>query len=93
MCRNDDQLFYLLHDLKAELSAYETKDELIKDMINEELKDIHTALTKWNKGNYGKCEHSGDPIPKEWLETIPTLKSSDEWNQLWSYGKISIPYS
>ena len=48
MCRNDDQLFYLLHDLKAELSAYETKDELIKDMINEELKDIHTALSKWN---------------------------------------------
>lgn len=94
MCQNKEQqhLYHLLHDLKAELNAYTSNDELIKDMIKEELKDINSALAKWNEGNYGRCEHSGNPIPKEWLESIPTLKSSDDWNQLWSFGKITIPF-
>ncbi|MGE8204156.1 TraR/DksA family transcriptional regulator [Heyndrickxia sp. NPDC080065] len=87
------QLYDLLHVIKADLHSYVTNDELIKDLINEELKDIHTALSKWNDGDYGKCERTGEAIPKEWLETIPTLKTSDEWNQLWAFGKITIPYS
>lgn len=95
MYLNDEHqhLFHLLHDLKVELNSYETNDDLIKELINDELKDINTALSKWNEGNYGKCERNGEPIPKEWLETIPTLKTSDEWKQLWSFGKITIPFS
>ncbi|GIN83775.1 hypothetical protein J6TS2_01610 [Heyndrickxia sporothermodurans] len=91
--KDQQQLFHLLHDLKNELNAYVTDDELIKDMINEELKDIDTALSKWNAGCYGKCESNGEPIPNEWLFTIPTLRSTDEWTRLTSFGKITIPFN
>ncbi|MGE6258677.1 hypothetical protein ACQKCU_12385 [Heyndrickxia sporothermodurans] len=91
--KDQQQLFHLLHDLKNELNAYVTEDELIKDMINEELKDIDTALSKWNAGCYGKCEINGQPIPNEWLFSIPTLRSNDEWTRLASFGKITIPFS
>jgi RNA polymerase-binding transcription factor DksA len=89
----NDKLFCLLQSLKDELSAYKTNNEMIQTLIKEELSDINTALSKWNTGNFGRCEQSGKPIPNSWLDTIPTLKSSDDWYELRNYVKVSIPFN
>lgn len=88
-----DQLFCLPQSLKEELTAYTTNNEMIQTLIKEELSDINVALSKWNTGQFGTCEESGESIPSNWLVTIPTLKSSDEWYELRNYVKVSIPFN
>ncbi|KHD86202.1 hypothetical protein [Heyndrickxia ginsengihumi] len=82
----------LLNGLQEELSIYEAKDETVQQLIYEELKDIEQALIKCQKGQYGACEQTGDPLPAHWLKEVPTLKSSKDWNTIWSYGKVSVPF-
>ncbi|MGV3465944.1 MAG: TraR/DksA family transcriptional regulator [Heyndrickxia sp.] len=93
MSNQNDKLFCLLQSLKEELTAYKTNNEVIQTLIQEELSDINTALSKWNNGQFGTCEQSGEEIPKDWLDTIPTLKSSDDWYELRNYAKVSIPFN
>lgn len=45
------------------------------DMIEE----IDHALTKFEKGTYGICEVSGEPIPEERLEAIPWAREKVEY--------------
>ncbi|PKR86987.1 hypothetical protein [Heyndrickxia camelliae] len=93
MSNQKDQLFCLLQSLKEELTAHKTNNEMIQTLIQEELRDINTALLKWDNGNFGTCEQSGEEIPSSWLHTIPTLKSSADWYELRNYAKVSIPFN
>jgi RNA polymerase-binding transcription factor DksA len=93
MNEHHDEHFRFLQALKEELSAYEALNEEIQTLIMDELQDIDTALLKWQEGSFGKCEMSGDPIPSSWLQNVPTIKSTEEWNQLFKFGKVSIPFN
>gem|GEM_PF-1984014 len=75
----------LLQSLKEELSAYESKHEVVQSLIQEELKDIETALSRINTVDE-------DAIPQEWLQEIPTLLSPADWQNIWVYGKVPVPY-
>jgi hypothetical protein len=55
---------------------------LIKPYIEDELKDIETALHKLENGTYGTCEISGELIPEDLLTIVPTLKSIDDCRTL-----------
>ncbi|GER74081.1 hypothetical protein [Weizmannia acidilactici] len=75
----------LLQSLKEELSAYESKHEVVQSLIQEEQKDIETALSRINTVDE-------DAIPQEWLQEIPTLLSPADWQNIWVYGKVPVPY-
>jgi len=51
---------------------------LVKPLIEEELRDINTAILKLENGTYGRCELSGELLPSELLEMVPTLKSMED---------------
>lgn len=43
-----------------------------KEMLEEELERIRRALARIDEGTYGLSEVSGEPIPIERLEALPT---------------------
>ncbi|WP_188206563.1 TraR/DksA C4-type zinc finger protein [Alkalibacillus aidingensis] len=54
-------------------------DERHKDVTffyraQEQLKEINNALTKMDNGTYGICERTGEQIPYERLEAMPTAR-------------------
>lgn len=51
---------------------------LVKPYILGELKDIEDALDKLETGTFGTCEISGELLPPDLLEIVPTLKSIDD---------------
>ncbi|PRO66898.1 TraR/DksA C4-type zinc finger protein [Alkalicoccus urumqiensis] len=52
-------------------AALERKDE-------EELEEIEAALGRIEEGTYGVCEVSGEKIPEERLELVPTARTTVE---------------
>jgi RNA polymerase-binding transcription factor DksA len=93
MNEQHDEHFRFLQALKEELSAYEAQNKNIQPLILKELQDINSALLKFQEGSFGICEINGDSIPSSWLKNIPTMKNSEEWNQLLQYGKVTIPFN
>jgi len=87
----EGNLYYIYNELretKTELLAYlnsENTNERILQYIKAELDDIDSALQKMENGEYGKCEISGEILPQEILQSIPTAKSSYEIAQLEQY--------
>ncbi|RSD28093.1 hypothetical protein [Mesobacillus subterraneus] len=82
---NLDYIYNELRETRTELLAYLNhgqKDERILQYILDELRDIETALNKMENGEYGKCEISGEYLPYELLQTIPTAKSVTELHQV-----------
>ncbi|MBP3038712.1 hypothetical protein J9303_04230 [Bacillaceae bacterium Marseille-Q3522] len=53
----------------------DSRPSLIKPILQEELHDIEVTLAKLDKGEFGKCEISGELLPDQLLREIPTLKS------------------
>jgi len=80
----DPQQFEIYSELRQTKQELKEKlqnvncSSLIKPLIEDEIKDIETALTKLEKGTYGTCEISGELIPDDLLSIIPTLKSMDD---------------
>jgi hypothetical protein len=58
---------------------------LVKPFIEEELRDINSAIEKLENGTYGKCEISGELLPYDLLEMVPTLKTVDDCGKLERY--------
>lgn len=58
---------------------------LVKPFIEEELRDINSAIEKLENGTYGRCEISGELLPYEILEMVPTLKTVDDCGKLERY--------
>jgi RNA polymerase-binding transcription factor DksA len=85
---NLDYIYNELRETRTDLLAYLNygqKDERILHYITEELADIETALTKIENGEYGKCEISGEYLPFDFLQRIPTAKSASELHQIEQY--------
>ncbi|KAB2337439.1 hypothetical protein F7731_07460 [Cytobacillus depressus] len=55
---------------------------LIKPIIKEELLDVEDTLNKIELGLFGKCEISGEPIPEELLNMVPTIKSLNDYGEI-----------
>ncbi len=90
---NLDYIYKELRETRTELLAYLNdgqKDERILHYINDELHDIEAALEKMENGEYGKCEVSGEYLPYEVLQTIPTAKSAVELDQIEQYYRKPI---
>ncbi|MGJ7922470.1 hypothetical protein [Neobacillus sp. LXY-4] len=82
---NYEKLYSELRKTKEELLAGMNNSEgspVVQSFINEEIDDIDTALSKMMTGTYGKCEISGELIPYEVLEVIPTIKTINEMEVL-----------
>lgn len=82
----DDGLTTITDDT-GELSSYDNhpadlgtetfereRDAAIDDRYFERRDDIERALAKMEDGTYGLCEASGEPIPFERLEVLPTAR-------------------
>lgn len=50
-------------------------NEGILQQLEKQLKEVNEALAKIDKGTYGICEISGDPIEKERLEANPAART------------------
>jgi RNA polymerase-binding transcription factor DksA len=83
-------------DLKnayQELSNSQSQKKEVCRYIEQEKKDILKALKKFETGEFGKCEISGEWIPFEWIKQIPTMQTMDEWEKCFlTYGKKGIPW-
>ncbi len=47
------------------------RDAAERDRLKSKIKAIDSALARWEKGEYGICEHCGGEIPRERLEALP----------------------
>lgn len=63
---------------------------LIKPILLEELHDIEQTLKKMENGDFGKCEISGELLPEDLLQMIPTLKTLEDCSKLGKYYRKSI---
>ncbi|CAM3747162.1 hypothetical protein [Mesobacillus thioparans] len=90
---NLDYIYSELRETRTELLTYLNygqKDERILQFIKDELRDIESALEKMDNGEYGKCEISGEYLPYEFLQTIPTARSAGELEQIEQYCRKPI---
>jgi hypothetical protein len=58
---------------------------LVKPLIEEELRDINSAIQKLENGTFGRCEISGELLPYELLQMVPTLKTVEDCGKLEQY--------
>jgi len=82
---NYDKLYSELRNTKSELLDRINKNtgsSVVQTIIREEIQDIELALSKIITGHYGRCELSGELIPIEVLEIIPTIKTLNEMEDL-----------
>ena len=64
-----------LGDVSAAITAADTALSLASNAINTKI-EIQRALVKIEKGTYGMCEFSGEPIGEDHLEAIPWARYS-----------------
>lgn len=65
------------HPADAATALYEReKDLILWKMHQEELDDVQVALEKMEKGTYGIDERTGEKIPLERLEALPTARTN-----------------
>ncbi|KLU60491.1 general stress protein 16O [Peptococcaceae bacterium CEB3] len=57
-------------DIGTELYQRE-RDVALRDNIGHKIEAIDAALQRYEKGEYGICEHCGGPIPAERLQALP----------------------
>jgi RNA polymerase-binding transcription factor DksA len=91
-----EKLFLELRQTKVEiensLNSKQNKD-WFTTVLEEELSDITSAIQKLENGNFGQCEISGEFLPNELLNIIPTLRSQKDSEYLESYFKKPIYHS
>jgi YteA family regulatory protein len=64
------------HPADEATALYEReKDFVLREMREEQLQDIEVALEKMEKGTYGIDEETGEAIPLERLEALPTART------------------
>lgn len=88
MAANHEKLYSELRKTKEELLDKLVTNEVsafVKPYIIEEINDIETAINKIKTGTFGMCEISGELIPGEILELIPTIKTIQEIKSMDKY--------
>lgn len=64
------------HPADSATALYEReKDFVLKQLREEQLQDIEVALDKMENGTYGRDEETGEQIPVERLEALPTART------------------
>lgn len=66
------------------------RDSKINKYIEDELKDVEETMQKLENGNFGMCEMSGELLPFDLLEMIPTIRSKQDIDSIQSYYRKSI---
>jgi RNA polymerase-binding transcription factor DksA len=51
------------------------ENEIVMDKLEPQYRDVKDALERIEKGTYGICKVSGDPIEKERLEANPSAQT------------------
>ncbi|MDR6124255.1 RNA polymerase-binding transcription factor DksA [Bacillus sp. SLBN-46] len=96
MNATQEKLFLELRQTRKEIEhslRNKKRQEWLTSILEEELADINTAIHKFEAGNFGHCEISGELIPDDLLSMIPTLKSLEDSHYLQTYYKKSISTS
>ena len=65
------------NELADQLESYEGNTAILKQ-LEIQLNDVKLALDKISKGTYGTCEASGEPIPEDRLEAMPSARTCIE---------------
>ncbi|PLR97356.1 hypothetical protein [Bacillus sp. T33-2] len=76
-----DQLRKSHEELLEKLMTCQQSSPILT-FIKEELVDIESTLSKIEKGEFGKCEISGELLPAEFLFILPTVKSNRDLEKL-----------
>lgn len=67
------------HPAESGTALYDReKDFILRKMAHEELADIYAALGKFKDGTYGIDEKTGEKIPLERLQALPTARTTKE---------------
>ncbi|KAB7669244.1 hypothetical protein [Bacillus sp. B1-b2] len=66
------------------------RESKINKYIEEELRDVEETMQKLESGNFGMCEMSGELLPVDLLAMIPTIKTKEDINGIYSYFRKSI---
>ncbi|MFN7250918.1 MAG: TraR/DksA C4-type zinc finger protein [Anaerobacillus sp.] len=70
------------HPADTATDTYERgKDIALFEHINQEYEDVVVALEKIENGTYGVCEVSGQEIPLERLQALPTARTTIEYSK------------
>ena len=87
-----EKLYTELRMTQIELAATlrVKRDSKINKYIEEELRDVEETMQKLENGNFGMCEMSGELLPFDLLEMIPTIRSKQDINSIQSYYRKSI---
>jgi RNA polymerase-binding transcription factor DksA len=91
-----EKLFLELRQTKVEIEnslKNKQNQDWFTTVLEEELSDISSAIKKLENGNFGQCEISGEFLPNELLNIIPTLRSQKDSEYLESYFKKPIYHS
>lgn len=96
MDATQEKLFLELRQTQEEIvQSLKRKDkqEWMKSILEDELKDIQSALSKLKSGSFGHCEFSGEPLPGDLLQLIPTMKSTKDTETLEHFYRKPIDSS
>lgn len=70
------------HPADTATDTYERgKDIALFEHINQEYEDVVVALERIENGTYGVCEVSGQEIPLERLQALPTARTTIEYSK------------
>lgn len=88
-----EKLFLELRQTKMELEqslmSRQNRDWLT-NLLESELRDVNAAICKFEQGQYGKCERTGEWLPENLLQIIPTVKSVNDSEIVNRYYKKKI---
>lgn len=63
----------------GQVAAEQVENRTLAASLREQLLEVDHALAKFEKGTYGRCEVSGEPIPFERLEAMPASRARIEY--------------
>ncbi|MDQ0270313.1 hypothetical protein [Cytobacillus purgationiresistens] len=93
MGEKEMKLIFELRNTRQELLErlmVDNGDSFMKDIIMAELFDIEETIDKLQSGAFGTCEISGEFLPQDLLEMVPTIKSYDDCQHLKSFFRKAI---
>ena len=67
------------------------KEKMILHHVKEDYQDVQLALSKIENGTYGICEDTGETIPLEKLNILPTARSISDFTYSHFYEKNVYP--
>lgn len=88
-----EKLFQELRQTKTEIERSlknKQTENWFTTILEEEMADIDLALKKIEEGNFGQCELSGELLPLDLLNLIPTIRTVNDPSLLGGYCKKPI---